>query len=907
MSGSIIRKLDKIDLDAFKGLVLQIFEPCDIKRDCNSNVVDALRAKDCDETTIEKVIQLNEALQERTGCIIVGDVNSGKSFLWKQLRAAKNSTGDPVECSVINPKSIPRNHLFGKLNTETGEWRDGIITSQLRSAIMNKRDTWIICDGDIDPEWIESLNSVLDDNRLLTLPTGERLHLTSGIKFIFETRDLTFTSPATISRNAILRVNSERDPVHESIANIDLHTLKSWINNNEHFVLLGKTGSGRDSLVQEAFSSQPGTIIQSIYCNESTETNDIIKLIKENYHLASTHLGTVYQPIKSKKIALILKDIECIGFDKYGSSALLAFFNHLFDYGGFYDDDAKFHYLKGIQVIFIGESIEIFQNHSKHLLQRLQKNMRVGVRSLPLIDDIAIHTSSLLGTLWPQNVMVSFEKNESKRLADLILRVFIKLGERHHISTSLSTIPFYILNNWMTNLTKYSGYLDMKSVCLAFEIRRSMENVIFDTAESKDIPKIVSDICNEMGIDYSLSHHFFSPLSHKNFSLISHDEAKEILHNKHVNLTDKYSIELCYDAMCALSDLQHALYTGSKNVVLLGECRSGKQTLLKLACQMNSIEYIPLIATPTWNRSNFRSTLQQLLIKAGNEEKICIHVDEFILTENSMLSILCQILSGGISCLNVVFDSKQLKQCLSILYKENFQIDGDMYHNLKHKFLSNIVTNLNICISFHSPMNNGKELFRRHPSLKRYAQVVFVRDWSDNDLKNFVKKKYEEKLSQINKSPEILMDTAMKIHHSTVRSLGSSQRDFLELISIWLKRFEVQNEKNIVYMRDLDLGLKKLKDVSDKVIQLQVEANVVEQNVIHAQAAADKAMTEITSEMTKSHVKMQEIECIKSDLEKKSNECNDRKDFIESEIEKIRPVLEASKEGGLQLSFINII
>ena len=33
---------------------------------------------------------------------------------------------------------------------------------------LSWRQTWIVCDGDIDPEWIESLNSVLDDNRLLT-------------------------------------------------------------------------------------------------------------------------------------------------------------------------------------------------------------------------------------------------------------------------------------------------------------------------------------------------------------------------------------------------------------------------------------------------------------------------------------------------------------------------------------------------------------------------------------------------------------------------------------------------------------------------------------------------------------------------------------------------------------------
>ena len=83
-----------------------------------------------------------------------------------------------------------------------------------------------MCDGDIDPEWIESLNSVMDDNHLLTLPNGERISFGDNVNFIFETNDLRFASPATVSRLGMIFLSEEDVDVNGDDAPLD--DLSSW-------------------------------------------------------------------------------------------------------------------------------------------------------------------------------------------------------------------------------------------------------------------------------------------------------------------------------------------------------------------------------------------------------------------------------------------------------------------------------------------------------------------------------------------------------------------------------------------------------------------------------------------------------------------------------------------------------
>jgi len=157
------------------------------------------------------MLQLKEALDQRMGCVVVGPSGCGKTTLWSVLKAAMIKCGQAVVTHVMNPKAMPRQQLLGSMDLDTREWKDGVLTDAARKAVKEPQDvkTWIVCDGDVDPEWIESLNSVLDDNRLLTMPNGERIAFGDNVNFLFETHDLSFASPATVSRMGMVFLSDD--------------------------------------------------------------------------------------------------------------------------------------------------------------------------------------------------------------------------------------------------------------------------------------------------------------------------------------------------------------------------------------------------------------------------------------------------------------------------------------------------------------------------------------------------------------------------------------------------------------------------------------------------------------------------------------------------------------------------
>nr|CAI5834494.1 unnamed protein product [Callosobruchus analis] len=210
-----VARLTSDDLPLFNGIMSDIFPgvmiPIVDYIDMNSAITEYMEEANLQPIPIAltKVIQLYETKSSRHSVMIIGKTCTAKSVTWKalqgacgKLKAAKKAGFNKVEVFPMNPKALNLAELYGEYNLSTNEWLDGVISAIMRQTCSDESpdEKWILFDGPVDAVWIENMNSVMDDNKVLTLINSDRITMPEQVSLLFEVGDLAVASPATVSR-----------------------------------------------------------------------------------------------------------------------------------------------------------------------------------------------------------------------------------------------------------------------------------------------------------------------------------------------------------------------------------------------------------------------------------------------------------------------------------------------------------------------------------------------------------------------------------------------------------------------------------------------------------------------------------------------------------------------------------
>ncbi|KAE9095636.1 Dynein heavy chain 6, axonemal [Phytophthora fragariae] len=288
---------------------------------------------------MKKILQLFATLEVRVGVVQIGSTGSGKSTALKMLKAAVTALRDRVAhpdtrfqrvvSFTLNPKALSMVELYGFFHPVTHEWTDGLASKLLRTCIMEKNEEmlarhyanqavgvnsdsstwnlpfyWITFDGPIDVHWIESMNTVLDDNMTLCLANGERIKLLPKIQLLFEVADTSAASPATISRLADI------DP-----SDFDADSLLSVIAHGKVLPLVL-------NLSAQTSSDSAQLCIESKFAKKRR-----------------TLLGA---PVNKQLVVVYVDDVNMPSIEQHGAQPVIELLRQYLEFEGFYDREKFF-------------------------------------------------------------------------------------------------------------------------------------------------------------------------------------------------------------------------------------------------------------------------------------------------------------------------------------------------------------------------------------------------------------------------------------------------------------------------------------------------------------------------------------------------------------------------------------
>lgn len=173
---------------------------------------------------VDKLVKMLRALETGRDLLIYGPAGAGKTTLLRVLAAVARAQADsawgetqnptdgsisapPIYVEHLYPSTVGLAALLGGTDPTTGAWVDGLIGANVRhSGRQSRVRRWLVCDGSLQPAWVEVISSAIKDDRRLRLSSGEQLVIPQTVTFMFETGNLEDGSPALLQNVSAIHI-----------------------------------------------------------------------------------------------------------------------------------------------------------------------------------------------------------------------------------------------------------------------------------------------------------------------------------------------------------------------------------------------------------------------------------------------------------------------------------------------------------------------------------------------------------------------------------------------------------------------------------------------------------------------------------------------------------------------------
>ncbi|KAH0627401.1 hypothetical protein JD844_003041 [Phrynosoma platyrhinos] len=893
------------DVPIFMGLISDLFPALDVPRKRDLHFEQMVK-----QSTLELHLQPEE------------------SFILKIMKTLNktyvNMKQKPV-WNYLNPKVVTTDELFGLLSSLLRE----------QANITHSWPKWIVLDGDIDPMWIESLNTVMDDNKVLTLASNERIPLTPSMRLLFEIHHLKTATPATVSRAGILYVNPQDLGWNPYVA--------SWIEQRSH-----QSEKANLTILFDKYTLC--SLLDCLLTPENLPSDGPRELYEIYFAFACVWAfgGALFQdqvnakfeiaeyfadmpPSQMAVVALFVHTSEttCL---RYFLDLLLKKGKPVMLVGNAGVGKTVFieECLAGLSEDFLVSRVPFNYYTTSAVLQRiLEKTLekKAGRNYGPLgnkklvyfVDDMNLPEVDVYGTVQPHTLI-----RQHIDYGHWYDRQTLTLKEVHncqYVACMNPTVGSFTIN------PRLQGILFAKQQCLKHPndlvrlwLHESSRVYGDKLVEEKDCTlfhkklidtahKYFEDVEDHILLQQPLIYcHFANGVADPNYMPVKDWEVLrkilvETLENYN-ELNASMNLVLFEDAIQHVCRISRILESSRGYALLIGVGGSGKQSLSRLAAYIGSLEVFQITLKKDYTIQDLKVDLANLYIKTGakNIPTVFILTDAQVPDERFLVLINDLLASGEVADL---FTDEDMDGIITGIRSE---IRGlgllDTRENCWKFFLDRVQLQLKIILCFSPVGSTLRVRARKFPAIVNCTAIDWFHEWPQEALHS-VSRRFIEEMPGIKPQFHDTICYFMAYAHTSVNTMSvkfrqnekrynyTTPKSFLEQIMLYKNLLEKKIQKMSQHKEHL------VEDLKYKLASQEAELKLRNQDAEALITKIGLQTEKVSKEKAIADAEEQKVVAIQTEVSQKQKECED--DLVKAE-----PALVAATAALNTLNKVNL-